>query len=312
MKKEKISIIIPAYNAEKTILTTIDSVLKQIYVNYEIIVIDDGSKDHTAEIVKKIALAQTKVLYYYKTNGGVSSARNKGIEVATGKYVCFLDADDYFEENYLEKMYHEIVRTNSDVCYCGYNIDDGKSLVPKKTQFKKKAVLLGQILGKVNIHTTGWMIRRKFLIENQINFIDGVSWGEDFLFYNEVLACAKKICFVNEHLTNYKADHDVNQLSNFSLDKIDKDYELIMMNIKNANINQNKIIENALLKYRLPALIIYRLTSAIDKGFNKNEIISYYNKYEKHIEKIDYKNGLRSIKLNIYRKKLRKYIQNNI
>lgn len=309
MKNRKISIIIPAYNAGKTILNTINSVLKQTYNNYEIIVIDDGSKDNTAKIVKEISLIESKILYYYKKNGGVSSARNKGIEVAKGEYICFLDADDYFEKSFLEKMYNKIAQNESDVCYCGYNIDDGNLLTCKKTQFKKKNVLLKQILGKVNIHTTGWMIRRKFLIKNPINFIDGMSWGEDFLFFNEILACTKKICYVNEYLTNYKADHDIKQLSSFSLDKIDKDYELIMMNIENTNINQNKQIENALLKYRLPALIIYRLTSAIDKGFNKNEIDKYYDKYNIYIKKAYFNNGIRSIKLNIYRKKLKTYLK---
>ena len=102
-----ISIIIPLYNKETAIANTISSVLKQTYINWELIVVDDGSTDRSGEIVKSIT--DKRILYFIKENGGVSSARNYGIKKANGKWIVFLDADDYFLPDALNILYRLVV-----------------------------------------------------------------------------------------------------------------------------------------------------------------------------------------------------------
>lgn len=97
-----ISIIIPLYNAEKYIPETIQSVLNQTYKNWELIIVDDGSTDNSANIVKSYIDEDTRIKYYHKKNTGVSETRNQGIKLAKGDYIAFLDADDVWEKNNLE------------------------------------------------------------------------------------------------------------------------------------------------------------------------------------------------------------------
>ena len=90
----KISVIIPLYNKESAIENTVSSVLKQTYKNFELIISDDGSTDNSSSIIKRMALDDKRIKYFYKSNGGVSSARNYGLSKAVGDWVVFIDADD--------------------------------------------------------------------------------------------------------------------------------------------------------------------------------------------------------------------------
>ena len=100
-KPPEVSIILPTYNAEKTIISTIESVFHQTYTDYELIVIDDGSTDKTRMVLQPYS---DRIKYIYKKNGGPSSARNLGINESVGKYIAFIDSDDVWQENKLEKQ----------------------------------------------------------------------------------------------------------------------------------------------------------------------------------------------------------------
>ena len=101
MNNTKVSIIVPLFNAEKFAKRCIESVLMQTFKNYELILIDDGSKDKTGEICDKYAEKDTRIKVIHKNNGGVSSARNTGLDMAKGEWITFLDADDWIEPNFL-------------------------------------------------------------------------------------------------------------------------------------------------------------------------------------------------------------------
>lgn len=120
------SIIIPAYNAEKYIEETIQSVLKQTYLNWELIIIDDGSKDHTAEKIKPF-LIDSRINYYHQLNGGVSKARNNGLSKAQGQYIALLDADDTWMPNNLELKITELNSPNTDFVYSNMRLIDEQS-----------------------------------------------------------------------------------------------------------------------------------------------------------------------------------------
>ena len=122
-----VSVIIPVYNAEKFLARTINFVLAQTYKNFELLLVDDGSKDKSAEICQQYVEKDERVKYFYKTNGGVSSARNFGIEKATGEYIAFMDNDDEIKPDYLEVHVNNI--GNCDLIVSDYVMyEDGKKI----------------------------------------------------------------------------------------------------------------------------------------------------------------------------------------
>ena len=124
-QKGLVSVIIPAYNAGKYIQECLDSVLSQTYQNLEIIVIDDGSIDETYEIVKAYSNKFARLILVHQENGGVCAARNKGLDLASGEYIMFVDADDYLRLDAVELLYKDIIQNEAEVS-CGLmgdNID---------------------------------------------------------------------------------------------------------------------------------------------------------------------------------------------
>lgn len=112
---ELVSFIVPCYNVEEYVEECIRSLMNQTYSNIEIIAIDDGSTDNTSQIVKKLQEEDSRIIYQYKENGGLSSARNAGLDIANGKYISFVDSDDYLELNFVEKMMDVLHESNADL-----------------------------------------------------------------------------------------------------------------------------------------------------------------------------------------------------
>ena len=119
---EKISIVIPAYNIEKYLKKTIDSVLNQTYVNIEVIVVDDGSKDGTGTIIDEFAKKDCRVKAIHKKNGGVTSARLAGVQVASGEWIGFVDGDDYIEAEMYEHLLRNAKKYDALISHCGYQM----------------------------------------------------------------------------------------------------------------------------------------------------------------------------------------------
>lgn len=143
-----VSVIMPVYNAEAFVKEAISSVLLQTMTDWELIVIDDESKDNTIKIVSDFAKKDARIhLIVNETNLGVAKTRNRGLDIFRGKYVAFLDSDDYWKPEMLEKMLDCAVKTNADIVYCSYELVDenGKKIckdfiVPPETSFKKSLV----------------------------------------------------------------------------------------------------------------------------------------------------------------------------
>lgn len=114
----KISIVVPVYNAEKCLKKCIDSIILQTYKNIEIILIDDGSTDNSLNICKQYETKDKRIIVIHKENGGPSETRNLGIEKATGKFITFVDADDYIDTKMYEKLESDIKKYNSDIAVC--------------------------------------------------------------------------------------------------------------------------------------------------------------------------------------------------
>ena len=300
-----VSVILPVYNGENTIATTLDSILHQTIQNIEILIINDGSTDGTEKILNDYKSKDDRIKVFNQKNMGVSTARNQGLKLATGNYVSFLDADDLYDRFFLEKMLSAIKINSNEICYCGVNFYPQGNNSKLKYIFTDKNVLLNYIKGKLPIHTSTWIIDRNLIISNQLYFRENVSWGEDLEFFYRVVSFSKKITFVPEYLTYYRCNHSSDQLSSFSLDKIDLDYEFIKRIAEDKMINSNRKINDALVNYRLSTLIINRLLIAINLGYDKDEIKYYYMKYKESFERFEWTNGLRSLQTNIKKVKVK-------
>lgn len=195
MKNELISIIIPVYNCQDYLKRCLDSVFSQDYSNYEVICIDDGSTDNSAQIAKEY-----DVRYYYQKNGGQAVARNKGIELAKGEWICFVDSDDAIESNYLSKMY-EATSNDIDIVVCrikrinedgSYNIDVMKKL---GTITDKEALVT------VNLGPTNKLIRKEVIKDSR--FAGDKLRFEDVLFTTELLTNSRHINIIDDVLYDY-------------------------------------------------------------------------------------------------------------
>lgn len=140
---EKISVIVPVYNVEDYLEECVNSLLRQTYQNIEILLINDGSTDRSGEICD--SYQSSKIIVYHKPNGGLSSARNYGIERASGSYICFIDSDDYIEPRYLENLLHAILKADNNcalaMCRFTRTVGDFDNDVPEPVIMRSGEVL---------------------------------------------------------------------------------------------------------------------------------------------------------------------------
>lgn len=137
-----VSIIIPVYNAERTIYRAIKGVRNQSYTNYEIIIIDDGSSDKTEKICRELQSGDIRIKYIRKKNGGAASARNIGLNRATGEFLAFLDADDAYHPDFLKIMVDSITKSQVDMAICGFTVLDGKNNIVYNQPIGNKSITL--------------------------------------------------------------------------------------------------------------------------------------------------------------------------
>lgn len=120
MEQDLISIILPVFNTKNYLEECIESILNQVYKNIELIIVDDGSSDGSIDICKTYEKKDSRIRFIQQENGGLSSARNTGLDICNGDYICFIDADDYVKSDYIEKLYKSIKENNTNISVCGY------------------------------------------------------------------------------------------------------------------------------------------------------------------------------------------------
>ena len=186
---KKISIIIPVYNSEKYLSKCIDSILNQTYKDFELLLINDGSKDNSLSIMKEYSLKDNRIKVIDQKNMGVAKTRNKGIELATGEYITFIDNDDTIQIDYLEKFLSNCEKY--DMVIGGYRrIDNNGKIIniyqPKNTFWAKYTFI------------TPWarIFRREFLIDNDIKFLSSPI-GEDVYFNLSIYSKTDSIKTIN-------------------------------------------------------------------------------------------------------------------
>lgn len=134
MEEDLISVVIPIYNVEKLLKKCILSVINQEYKNLEIILVDDGSTDSSGIICDEIATIDNRIKVIHKENGGLSSARNAGIDIATGKYIGFVDSDDYIDKRMYKELYNSLKNNDAEIAVCSRNVVDEQGKILKKTE----------------------------------------------------------------------------------------------------------------------------------------------------------------------------------
>lgn len=231
---KELSIIVAVYNIEKYIEECLKSIEKIKNIDYELLIINDGSKDNSQKIIDNYCKKNLRVKSYIKENGGVSSARNYGLEKAKGKYVWFIDGDDLIKVDEFEKFFLEIQNEELDIAYGNYLFfKDGENL--KKAQkaikyIEKEEILDGKdfltfvgekILGNGSVWKNLYNV--KFLKSNNIFFNPEVFKGEDLLFTLLVNLKAKKVKYFDYYFYYYRTNREDSLMNNNSEENNKKD-----------------------------------------------------------------------------------------
>lgn len=170
-----ISIVIPAYNVEKYLDECLQSVINQTYGHLEIIIVDDGSTDSTPQICDEFALKDDRITVIHKENGGLSSARNAGVVIATGEYITFIDSDDYVTFDYVEQLYHTLKKDNADISILSSTVNSDYLHVGIVEESKKLTATsaVEEMLKEKSIHTSscGKLYRKDFF--SDVRFPEG-------------------------------------------------------------------------------------------------------------------------------------------
>lgn len=204
MKNKKVSIIMPIWNCEKFLNRAVQSVLSQTYKNFELILVDDGSSDNSPKICDEYAKMDERVVVVHKQNGGPSSARNRGLELATGEFIEFVDSDDYLEKDCVESLVKGI--QNCDLAICGFeemnkDIEIISFNEDRIYNLRDDASLFFNFVKKKLISTIWNKLYRKDKILN--NFDDSYFIGEDVIFNLKYLQNCDKVSAIAKILYHY-------------------------------------------------------------------------------------------------------------
>ena len=219
----KISIIVPVYNVEKYIDKCLKSLVHQTLQDIEIIIVNDGTQDKSEEIIEKYVRGnQNKIKYYEKSNGGLSSARNYGLEYATGEYIAFLDSDDYVESNMYEEMYNLAKKENADMVECDFiwEWEFGKKIFDKRRKYKTKE----DMMKKPRVIAWNKIYKREILNKYKIRFPEGLIY-EDLEFFLKLLPHLNIISYINKYFVHYTQRED--SITNKQTEKIENIFKIL-------------------------------------------------------------------------------------
>lgn len=205
-----ISVIVPIYKVENFLNKSVESVLNQSYKNFELILVNDGSPDNCPKMCDDWAKKDSRIKVLHKENGGLSSARNAGLNICKGEYIAFLDSDDYLEKDYLKKLLAAMLANDADLVICGLNYVDengveiknnNKVLTPKiyKQQEKFDIIFKDNTINSV----VAWNKLYARQIFDKLRYPEGKIHEDEFIIYDVINNCKKDICVITDKLYNY-------------------------------------------------------------------------------------------------------------
>lgn len=281
-----VSIIMPCYNAEKTVLTAIESVANSsIASKCELIIINDGSTDNTEKIIddRSKQIEKLKINVIKTTNQGVSKARNAALDVAQGKYIAFLDADDLISPCMLENMVAFSEKTGADFSFCEMTFDVTKlcknATIPKKTT--KDKVLSTLLYRSISLGFSNVLYRRKIIEKNALRFNEAIRYGEDLVFlWKYAIRCSMFLSF-NKPFYYYSRDNNSSAMHRVSWKMTDvlKAVEEISKYIP----NRAKTLQKAFDEYMIPRYILF-----LQKDFARANNRELFDKLKNRYPSVSY------------------------
>lgn len=220
--KELVSVITPVYNCEKYIERTLKSVFEQTYKNIEIVLVDDQSKDRSAEIIKNYQESHPEIVYYLQPkNMGAGQARNKALELARGQYVAFLDADDMWKPEKIEKQVKLLQEKRGGFCFAAIEMIDGDDKVIKGKRKVREEIDYKFLLSNTMIPTSGVMVDRTIKGDFRMHLRRG---GQDYATWLRLLRDGSLAYGIDKALVGYRIDGE--SLSSNKLKSIKQIWEI--------------------------------------------------------------------------------------
>ena len=255
-----LSIIIPVYNVEKYLKECLNSISKIKDINYEIIIVNDGSLDNSQKIIEEFCKKNNRARFFIKENGGQSSARNYGLKRAEGEYIWFVDSDDFINPNEFQNFYLEFKKYDLDIGYFNFltfDDEDDDRLYRKNEdrQLKKKNIIFGKeyfnnILEKTLRDNIVWnkLYKKKFIDENNILFEEGIIF-EDILYNIFSIIKARKIKYFNFYSYVFRGNREGSTTTNLDKEKAKNSCKRIVeIYINNfEELKGIKVIENKMI-----------------------------------------------------------------
>ncbi|BFN32690.1 glycosyltransferase [Vibrio harveyi] len=298
-----VSVIVPAYNVERYISKCIDSILTQSYNNIELIVVNDGSSDNTANIIEECISGDERASVLHIKNGGVSNARNVGITASSGKYIVFVDGDDYIASDCIEYMLTIVGFGEGDFglskcCYVKKSEQQTQQELKESLSSEEAIALL--LSPEVVVGCWNKIYKRDLLIDNELWFSKSLFYGEGLTFIIEVADKANNIFLGNRKVYHYRKNNEDSATTKFDIEKI-YNGEKALLAIENKLDTNSKLV-GTMFKYHLS---LYRLAALVKLRSNglRNEYQSSYNFWLKYVRGNAFTFVLFN-KLSLYRKLL--------
>ncbi|MCC7303037.1 MAG: glycosyltransferase [Bacteroidia bacterium] len=247
------TVIIPTYNRAVRLKLAIESVLQQSFGDWELLIIDDGSTDDTRETV--LRYEDSRIKYHWQENKERSSARNKGIDLSTGQYICFLDSDDTYAPNHLEVLHSVIRQTGGELLrvYAIFNKEKSGDKIRQEIPSRESGLLADAETHFVNVvcNPSALCVRRE--IVDKVRFDEALSLGEDFDFIMRILQYKPIFISVPEH-TIIMVEHEDNTLSQqspeFHQTYIDSLKSILYRQLVTDEKNRNTLMDRITRRYR--------------------------------------------------------------
>ena len=280
MIEELVSIIIPVYNVEKYLKRCLESVMNQTYKNIEIICINDGSTDRSLKILENYKIQDNRIKVFSQENKGLSETRNRGINLAEGKYIFFIDSDDWIPNSAIENLIKQITNKSIDVVIGGISKiykKNKEDIVLKKEKIEytldeymafalKEKKFLAIVCNK--------MFKKEIISNKNLKFEKGVLY-EDFLFTMQYLKECKKIAILDKSIYNYffiREDSIINKINNKDLDAL-KSIKKIEKVLEEAEIINSKSIDRVdnFKQFKNSKYIINDIVMELEEKYLKEE-----------------------------------------
>lgn len=296
----KLSIIVPVYNVENYLCKCIDSILNQNFKDFEVILVDDGSIDRSGKICDIYANKDNRVKVIHKNNGGLSSARNMGLDVAKGEYIGFVDSDDWIEPDMYERMYNEIIKTNSDIIVCNFkkvfkNVEESY-IYRNKSLDLNNIEALNELYNIKYIYNLAWnKIYKKSLFDN-LRYKEGFIYEDEFIIHH-LLYKSNKTRYIPENFYNYYQREGSIINSKFNIRKYDRVLALGERIEFFKKIKLNDLVKKAEKEYVDLFIWNYFLVKRNIKNCNE-DLLKFKEDFKKKVNSI-LKNDLISLKYKI-------------